>query len=163
MIFVVLGTQKFQCNRLLKEIDRLVEMRLIKEQVFAQQGYSDYVPKYYCSVNFLDKEEFENKIAECSLVIAHSGVGTILTAINHNKPVIVFPRLQKYKEHVDDHQIGIASVFHKKHLVLMCNEGDNLSDLIERSKSFQFRTYTSQRERVIELIKIYLREGAGNV
>ena len=163
MIFIVLGTQKFQCNRLLKAIDHLIEQQLIDEQVFAQQGYSDYVPKHYRSVKFLNKEEFEEKIAECSLVIAHSGVGTILSAINHHKPVIAFPRLRKYKEHVDDHQLDIARAFHKKHLVLMCNEGDDLSKLIEQSKSYQFGTYTSQREKVIDIIKGYLREEIGNV
>ena len=42
LIFVVLGTQKFQCNRLLKQIDRLVE-----DPVFAQKGHSDYIPQYY--------------------------------------------------------------------------------------------------------------------
>ena len=158
MIFVVLGTQKFQCNRLLMEIDRLVEQKIITEEVFAQRGYSDYVPKYYDSVDFLKKEEFEEKMGQCSLLISHSGVGTILSAVNHKKPVIVCPRLKKYKEHVDDHQLEIAKAFEKKQLVLMYREEADLSELIEQSKSFSFGTYTSQREKVIETIKMYLRE-----
>ena len=44
MIFVVLGTQKFQCNRLLKTVDELVGNGTIKEEVFAQKGYIDYKP-----------------------------------------------------------------------------------------------------------------------
>ena len=126
MVFIALGTQKFQCNRLLKEIDRLIEGRLLNEQVFAQRGYSDYEPKHYESVMFLDKEDYDEKIAQCSLVISHSGVGTILSAVNHRKPVIVFPRLKKYKEHVDDHQLEIARAFEKKKLVLMYHEGDDI-------------------------------------
>lgn len=163
MVFICLGTQKFQCNRLLKEMDRLVEQGLIHEKVFAQRGYSDYVPMHYESIEFLSKDDFEDRVAECSMMISHSGVGTIISAINHHKPVVVFPRLKKYKEHVDNHQLEIAKAFHKKQLVLMYNEGDNLSELIERGKSFHFESYTSQREKVIELIKIYLREGIGNV
>ena len=50
MIFVVLGTQKFHCNRLLREIDRLVEKQTIKEEVFAQKGYSDYEKGKYLEV-----------------------------------------------------------------------------------------------------------------
>lgn len=158
MIFIVLGTQKFQCNRLLMEMDRLIEQKLIHEEVFAQRGYSDYLPKYYDCVDFLKKEEFEEKMEQCSLLIAHSGVGTILSAINHEKPVIVFPRLKKYKEHVDDHQLEIAKAFEKKQLVLMHREELDLSELIVQSKNFQFSSYISQRENVIETIKMYLRE-----
>lgn len=97
LIFVVLGTQKFQCNRLLKQIDRLVEEQKITDPVFAQKGHSDYIPQYYPSVDFLNKEDFEQKMEECSLLITHSGVGTILSGIRHGKPVIVFPRLKNIK------------------------------------------------------------------
>lgn len=45
MIFVVLGTQKFPLNRLLKEIDDLVGSGKITEPVFAQIGWSDYIPQ----------------------------------------------------------------------------------------------------------------------
>lgn len=158
MIFVVLGTQKFQCNRLLREIDRLVENGTIKEEIFAQKGYSDYTPKNYISIDFLTKEDFEKKVEKCTLLITHSGVGTILSGINHHKPIIVYPRLRRYKEHVDDHQLNIAKAFSKKELVLMCGEHDDLAELIEKSKSFSFGTYESQRETVLRTIKNYIQK-----
>lgn len=158
MIFVVLGTQKFQCNRLLKEIDRLVENGKLQEKVYAQRGNSDYVPKHFEFTNFLAKEEFEKKIEESSLLITHSGVGTILAAMNHHKPIIVYPRLKKYKEHVDNHQMDIAKAFSKKNLVLMCSETDDLGQVIEKSKTFTFGTYISQRECVLETIRNYIRK-----
>ena len=40
MIFVAVGTQKFQMNRLLEEIDNCIEGRDITEKVFAQIGNS---------------------------------------------------------------------------------------------------------------------------
>ena len=156
MIFVVLGTQKFQCNRLLKTVDELVGNGTIKEEVFAQKGYSDYKPINYSSIDFLQKEEFEEKIEECSLLITHSGVGTILAGINHSKPVIVFPRLKKYKEHVDDHQLDIAKTFEKKNLVLMCGEDDDMAELIEKSRKTKFDNYVSHREQMIGIINNYL-------
>lgn len=158
MIFVVLGTQKFQCNRLLEKIDKLVEEGRLKDEVFAQKGHSDYVPKNYTAVDFLQKEEFESKMEECSLLITHSGVGTILSGLNHNKPVIVFPRLKKYKEHVDDHQLDIANAFSKKNLVLKCGEEDDICELIEKSGNTEFGTYVSQRENMIGIIREYIRK-----
>lgn len=47
MIFITLGSQKFQFNRLLKAVDELVAAGKIKDEVFAQIGYSDYKPMNY--------------------------------------------------------------------------------------------------------------------
>lgn len=116
MIFVTLGTQKFQLNRLLKLLDDLCRTQKIKEEIFAQIGHSDYCPMHYSYIDFLDKKIFEKKVKESSLVISHGGAGSIMSALKENKPVIVFPRLRKYKEHVDDHQLEIAGALSKKKL-----------------------------------------------
>lgn len=47
MIFITLGSQKFQFNRLLQAVDQLIEKSVIEDEVFAQIGYSDYQPKHY--------------------------------------------------------------------------------------------------------------------
>ena len=158
MIFVVLGTQKFQCNRLLKQIEKLIESGDIDEPVFAQVGHSDYKSKNYEYIDFLDKARFDEKIKECSLLITHSGVGTIIAGIKYRKPVIVFPRLKKYYEHVDDHQMEIARAFSKKEYVLMCREEDNLGELIKNSRIFNFGIYVSQREKTVRFIGDYITE-----
>lgn len=80
MIFVILGTQKFQFNRLLKELDVLVENGSLREEVFAQIGHSDYEPQHYQFKRFVNQEEFEQLIDCSSVVITHSGVGSIITA-----------------------------------------------------------------------------------
>ncbi|EGW41275.1 PssE/Cps14G family polysaccharide biosynthesis glycosyltransferase [Desulfosporosinus sp. OT] len=158
MIFVVLGTQKFQCNRLLKQVDELIESGEIDEPTFAQVGHSDYRPKYYKYIDFLDKASFDEKVKECSLLITHGGVGTIIAGINYRKPVIVFPRLKKYSEHVDDHQMEIARAFSKKGYVLMCCEEDNLGELIKNSRTFKFGIYVSQREKTVRVIGDYITQ-----
>lgn len=56
--FVTVGSQKFQFNRLLEEVDRLVEEKIKPDEVFAQIGYSTYEPRYYSYKKFLNKEEF---------------------------------------------------------------------------------------------------------
>lgn len=92
MIFVAVGTQKFQMNRLLEEIDNCIEGRDITEKVFAQIGNSTYHPKNYEYSTFLCKEDFEERVKECNLLITHSGVATIITGLKFDKPVIVVPR-----------------------------------------------------------------------
>lgn len=158
MIFVVLGTQKFQLNRLLQKLDEYVEQGLLTDEIYAQIGNSTYKPCHYAYKDFMDKKEFDATIAKADLVIAHSGVGTIITAIHAKKPVVVFPRLAKYKEHVDDHQLDIARAFEMKKYVLCCYENDDLLEKINKCKDFQFDEYVSQQKQIIGIIKNFLDE-----
>lgn len=158
MIFVVLGTQKFQLNRLLQKLDEYVEQGLLTDEIYAQIGNSTYKPQHYAYKDFMDKKEFDATIAKADLVIAHSGVGTIITAIHAKKPVVVFPRLAKYKEHVDDHQLDIARAFEMKKYVLCCYENDDLLEKINKCKGFEFDEYVSQQKQIIGIIKDFLNQ-----
>ena len=156
MIFVTLGSQKFQFNRLLQMIDRLLDEGKIKETVFAQIGNSDYEPKNYKYASFLDKNEFEEQIRNCDVLITHSGVATIIAGLKNDKKVIVVPRLSKYGEHVDDHQVQIAQSFSEQNYVMMYEENDELDLLIRKVKTHEFAKYTSQRQKMVKTIRDYL-------
>lgn len=153
MIFVTLGTQKFQLNRLLVQLDELCKEGKIEDEIYAQKGHSTYVPKNYAYTDFLSHGEFEEKIMESSLVITHSGVGSIITAMQYRKPVIVYPRMSKFKEHIDDHQQEIAEAFSKKNYVLLCGENDDLGEMIKMAGQQEFKQYVSSTEKVIEIVK----------
>lgn len=93
-IFITLGSQKFQFNRLLIAVDKLCEKKIIcGEDVFAQIGYSDYVPQNYRYNNFLDREEFSMEMGKADIVITHGGTGAIIGAVKKEKKVIAVPRL----------------------------------------------------------------------
>ncbi|MDY5963587.1 MAG: glycosyltransferase, partial [Peptostreptococcus porci] len=88
MIFVILGTQKHQFDRLLKQIDVLIEKNVIQDEVFAQIGNSSYTPVSYGFKRFLSKFEFDEIIKKSSLVLTHAGTGSIMTALKYEKIVI---------------------------------------------------------------------------
>lgn len=158
MIFVTLGTQRFQFDRLLKYIDKQIANGQIDDVVFAQIGNSTYRPQNYDYKDFLDKEEFNNKIKESTLIITHSGVGTIIDSINANKPVIVVPRLKKYGEHIDNHQLQIAESFSQKNFVI--SNGENIEDLsenIKKSKKFKFEKYKSSNKKIQKIIDEFIQ------
>lgn len=117
MIFVTVGSQQYQFDRLIEELDRLVEDRVIKEKVFAQIGHSNYTPKNFDFVKFLDKEQYQKNISQCDILITHGGVGTIVSALKYGKKVIVVPRRQEFQEHIDDHQMQIAEVLLDQKLI----------------------------------------------
>ena len=137
MIFISLGTQKFQLNRLLEEIDELVKENKITDKVFAQVGNSSYTPSSYEYASFLTQDDFEKKINECDIFITHGGVGSITTGIKYKKKIIVYPRLAKYNEHVDDHQLQISTKYHELGLVLLAEDKDSLLECITNVDFFE--------------------------
>ena len=153
MIFVALGTQKFQFNRLLKALDLMVQERKIRDEVVAQIGHSTYVPKSFKTTNFLNVNEYNKNIRTCSILITHAGVGTILEGEKLKKPVIVVPRLSKYEEHVDDHQTEIAEDFARKKLVVICRNLEELPLLIKKAKNSQLVDYVSNNRKFITKLK----------
>ena len=116
MIFVTLGSQKFQFNRMLVEIDRLIDEGKIIDEVFAQIGASDYKPKNFEYKDFLTQDEFKDYMKKADLVITHAGTGAIVTALKNDKLVIAIPRLARFGEHVDDHQIQLIDEFKELNL-----------------------------------------------
>ena len=106
MIFITLGTQKQSFKRLLDEIESC--KILDNEEIIAQVGYTKFVSEKIKTIEFLETDEFNKYIENSEFVITHGGVGSIFSAILKNKKVIAMPRLKKYNEHIDDHQIEIC-------------------------------------------------------
>ena len=156
MIFAVAGSQKFQFSRLFQMLDKMVEAHLIQDEIFAQIGCSDYRPQNYKYASFLKKNDFENCIHNCDLLITHGGVATIVSGLKEDKPVIVVPRLAKYGEHVDNHQKQIADIFKEQNFVMVCSERDPLKSLIQEAKNHRFAKYKTQRVNAILEIQDYL-------
>lgn len=156
VIFVTLGSQKFQFNRLLQEIDKLVRHGIITEELFAQTGYSDYVPRNYRYKNFLNRDEFSEIEAGADIVITHGGTGAIIGAVKKGKKVIAVPRLEKYGEHVDNHQIQLINQF--KNMNLICGVGDcsELETALGYVRSHEFSSYKSNTDAIINSIERFL-------
>ena len=156
MILVTLGTQKFQMDRLVQAVDELAEV--VSEEIFVQSGNSTYEPKHCSAQNCVDAQEFQKMIEECSVLITHSGVGTIMRGIRAGKPVVVVPRLAKYHEHVDDHQVQIAEAFASKNCVLYCDDLTKLEETVKIARTYSFSPYQVPKSNVEDIILAFLQE-----
>lgn len=108
MIFVTVGTHEQPFNRLIEEVDRLVETGVITDEVFIQTGYSTYEPKF-CKWSSLISFDKMNELMQTSdIIITHGGPATFMSAIANGKKPIVVPRQEKYDEHVNDHQVDFS-------------------------------------------------------
>lgn len=155
MILITLGSQKFQFNRLLKEVDELIKEGKIEEEVLAQIGYSDYIPQEYQSIKFLEREEMANKIEEANLIITHGGTGAIITALKKGKKVIAVPRMKQFNEHVDDHQLQIVKQFEGE-LISVVYDIKKLEEEIKLIKEKKFNVYKSNTQQIIQSIEEFI-------
>ena len=151
MIFVTLGSQKYQFNRLLEAIDKLDT----DEEIFAQIGYSDYIPKNFKFKFFLDRDEFKNTLDKCDILITHGGTGAIITGVKGGKKVVAVPRLQKYGEHIDDHQIQLVRQFKEMNLIYDCEDMD-LDKALKIVKSTEYKKYISNTRKIIKSLEDFI-------
>ena len=157
MIFIILGSQKFQFNRLLQTIDNLVERGVVTDEVLAQSGYSDYEPRYYNFKHFFDRNEFEEMQTKANIIITHGGTGAIIGAIKKRKKVIAIPRMSKYGEHVDEHQYQIIEQFREQDLICGLNDCSELEKALQIVINHKFSNYQSNTNIIIDSIEKFIK------
>lgn len=151
MIFVSLGTNDKDFSRLLIEIDRLIDNGVIKDKVIVQSGFTKYSSSNMEIIDLMSMEEFSNNIKKCDLLITHGGVGTILDGIKCGKKIIAFPRLNKYHEHVNDHQVQIIDEFYKNGYILT-GDISSLDKILDQVSLFKTKSYKSNNKKFNKMI-----------
>lgn len=130
---MTVGSRKYPFDRLFRKLDELYEDGTLTEPMFAQIGTSTYRPKLYIYKNFISPEEFDEKINEADIVVSHGASGSIMKALNAGKKVIAVTRLEKYGEHINDHQIQNNEAFSSNGYVLMADlEFDDLGECFKK-------------------------------
>ena len=132
MIFVTVGTQG-QFDRLIRTVDEWAGSHG-RADVFAQTGPSDYFPERIRAERFIDATEFRRRVEAASLVISHAGMGSIITALELGKRIIVMPRRASLGEHRNDHQLATARRFAEQGRVVVAFTEQ---ELVERLDRFQ--------------------------
>lgn len=158
MILVTLGTQDKSFKRLLDAIQLQIDNKVITEKVIVQAGHTKYQSTAMEIFDLIPTDEFEKLISECSLLITHGGVGTIISGLNHNKKVIAAARLKKYGEHTNDHQLQIIEKFENEGYILNLSNFNKLDKIIELSSTFVPRKYSSNNENMVKLITKFIEK-----
>ena len=141
MIFVTVGSQKFQFDRLVRAVDALVASGTAGDGAFAQTGACAYIPEHMEHEAFLDRDSFRCHMDACDVVVTHGGTGAIIGAVKDGKKVIAVPRLAKYGEHVDDHQIEIVRQFGEMGLIEPCMDPAELPEAYARVLASDYLPY----------------------
>jgi UDP-N-acetylglucosamine transferase subunit ALG13 len=109
VIFVTVGTQ-LPFDRLIGAVDRWAAGRA-RHEVFVQAGPSALLPRHVEHQRFISPAECRERMLHADAIVAHAGMGTILTALEIGKPLLVMPRSAALGEHRNDHQLATARRF----------------------------------------------------
>ena len=127
MIYVTIGTQ-LPFDRLIKFMDELAPQ--IDEEIIAQVHRCSFKPQHIKTVEFLAPDEFTKLFDSARLIVSHAGIGTILTALQKDKPIIIFPRIAALGEHRNEHQLATAKRFKEMGVLNVAMDEKELAEML---------------------------------
>lgn len=130
MILLTLGTQ-LPFDRLVKALDDIAPT--LGQPIFGQIGRSSYRPRHFEWADSMAPKAFDEKFQSASLIVSHAGIGTILTAQKHGKPIVLFPREAKYGEHRNDHQLATVSQLQGRSGIFTARDSEELFNAIKNT------------------------------
>ena len=156
MILVMLGTQDNSFERLLKEIEHLIETGIIQEEVIVQAGNTKFESNKMKIIDFVSQKELEEYINKASYIITHGGVGSITEALKQNKKIIAVPRKKEHKEHVNNHQMQIVENFDKQGYIIGIQDIEELEKAIKIIPNFKQNKYKTNTQNIIKIIENFI-------
>lgn len=142
-IFATVGTQ-LPFDRLIRELDVWAQSNP-RIEVFAQTGLSDYEPAHMPWARMISEKSFREYLDGCDAVVAHAGMGTIISAAEKGKRVIVMPRRAEFGEHRNDHQLATANRLGHLRGLTVVHDGQELATALG-----QVQSRPGYREVVVE-------------
>ncbi len=144
LIFITVGNATQRFTRLLNEIDKLSEDGLFgTERIIVQVGNNaPLISRKVTSVSFFEMEEFESFVQTANLIISHAGIGSLMHILRCGKIPIVMPRMTKYNEIINDHQLQIVEYLAASSRIYPVFEASGLRASIQAysNNSMNFRT-----------------------
>lgn len=156
MILVAVGTQDKQFLRILKIVDNAIIKGIIKDEVIAQAGSTKFVSDNMEVYDYIPSDKLEEYTEKADLIVCHGGVGIITDALKKNKKVFVMPRLKKYKEHRNDHQLQIAEKFEKLGYIKLINDYDDFVKEYKNLSKFKPKKPTFGNTKIIDMVSDFI-------
>lgn len=132
MIFVTIGTQ-LPFDRLVLSMDAWAE-RNPDVRIFAQIGPGAKIPAFMEHVEFVPPSQVAGLMREAELIVSHAGMGSVLTALRYQRPILIMPRKASLGEHRNEHQLATARWLDRRPGVTVCWDEASLAELLDSRK-----------------------------
>src|SRR5271156_3127815 len=156
MIFVTVGSQE-PFDRLIGAGDQWARSRA-RSDVFAQIASSKLQPDHIKFTQFIDPSEFTRVMREARLIVAHAGMGSIISALELGKPIVVMPRRADLRETRNDHQVGTAERFGEQDRIIVAGDEQDLPAKLDYAVTLQDteRIHPQASPHLIATIRAFL-------
>lgn len=151
VIFVTVGAQ-MPFDRLVKTVDQWA-FENGRNDVFAQIGQTEYRPSHIPWTQFLAPDAFRHKYETADLIVAHAGTGSLITALQLGKPILIMPRHASLRETRNDHQVATSKQFSHFDSVTVAWDEQELFEKLECIESFQHELQNIRSHASHELIE----------
>jgi UDP-N-acetylglucosamine transferase subunit ALG13 len=160
VIFVAVGTQA-PFDRLVRTVDEWAA-RHDRHDVFAQIGRGAPRPSRLEWAESLSAPEFGARAAAAEVVVSHAGMGTILTALELGKPILIMPRRAALGEHRNDHQVDTARKLGEMGLATVAQDESELREHLEHLDRLKVGhpARAGQLERLLDTLRHFIETGA---
>lgn len=149
MIFVTVGTHTLGLDRLVQAMDSVAAG--LDDEVVMQIGSTPFKPQHARYFDFAPMDEMERWCAAASLIISHAGAGSILTAQKFDKPLLLVPRLRKFGEVIDDHQLELALALEATGQAVAVQDVAQLASALKLARQCHWDTNKRKAALVAEL------------
>ena len=130
MIFVTVGMHTAGFERLVEKMDEIAGR--LKEEVIIQIGSAKYKPANAKYFDFTTGEEITELCRKARVVVTH-GAMSIVDALEQGTPVVAVPRLQKYGEVINDHQLYLVQELEKEGRLTAVYDVDELDEALKNA------------------------------
>lgn len=132
MIFLTVGTQG-PFDRLVRAVDAWCSESGMP--VFGQIGgltADSYRPKNFEYTMFMEADAYQEKLLAAAVLVGHAGMGSIIAALSHAKPLVICPRRAALGEQRNDHQLATAEKFGRRAGIFLAWQDSEVAGLLDR-------------------------------
>ena len=131
MIFLTVGTQE-PFDRLVAAVDAWAATHDVP--VFGQLGAlkpGSHRPAHFEWREFITADEYQQRLETSQLLVAHVGMGSIISALTYGKPLVMMARRASLGEHRNEHQLATAAKFEGRPGLSIAAEASDVGPLID--------------------------------
>ncbi len=146
-------------DRMVRAVDGWAHERK-RTDVFAQIGPTRWKPQTIEWTTFLSPTEFVSRVKAADAIVSHAGMGSILTAMQYGKPILIMPRRGDLQETRNDHQVATAERFGERQGISVAMDENELVARLDQVDSMIGAAAISDRasDELINAIREFIHD-----
>lgn len=157
MIFLSVGTQ-LPFERVVGYLQRWLDEQPAPPEAFGQVA-TDGSTASFPTARALVGDQFLQKVLACDVFVSHAGMGNIITAIEHGRPIVIVPRLAAKGEHRNDHQIDTAARFTAYESVFVASDYHEFRTAMDAARAMRGISTAApspERRRLVNFVRSFI-------